>query len=430
MLEALSYGGIESVLFVRPPSDELLGRYGHVRALGIAGSSRMMSPEDMDVHLPPVFEFLRRHNPSFVHYKTCSTFDSSPTVGSIGRAIDIGLDVFGNRLCPLVVGAPKLQRFCVFGNLFARSGLDSAPYRLDRHPTMKCHPVTPMDEADLREHLARQTLQPIRLVDVLALDDSNFDWQQAIGDGPGIVLFDTLREDHLCRIGASIWHVQQREQKPLFVVGSSGVDYALVDHWKGSGVLNERFRWAKRGGYQDRVIVVSGSCSPVTERQIAWAVEHDFAEIAVDTPVLDRTTDRSAEISRLSSTARFELGNGRSIIVHTCRGPDDPRIRDTNTSPQQLGQTLAAVLQQVLIAHPLTRTVVTGGDISGYVARALQIDALELLGPLAPGSPLCVARSVDNSVVDGLEITFKGGQVGHGDFFQTVLDGGPRDATE
>ena len=94
-----------------------------------------------------------RLDPAIVHYKVCSTFDSSPQIGSIGRAIDIGHRVFQNRFVPLVVGAPYLQRFCVFGNLFARSGLDSPAYRLDRHPTMRHHPVTPMTEADLRVHL-------------------------------------------------------------------------------------------------------------------------------------------------------------------------------------------------------------------------------------------------------------------------------------
>ena len=42
-------------------------------------------------------------------------------------------------------------------------------YRLDRHPTMSRHPVTPMDEADLGRHLARQTGEPIGLIDFVAM---------------------------------------------------------------------------------------------------------------------------------------------------------------------------------------------------------------------------------------------------------------------
>ena len=45
-----------------------------------------------------------------------------------------------------------------------------------------------------------------------------------------------------------------------------------------------------------------------------------------------------------------------------------------------------------------------------------------MIGPLEPGAPLCVVRSQE-SAVDGLEITFKGGQVGYDDFFGTLLSG-------
>jgi uncharacterized protein YgbK (DUF1537 family) len=66
------------------------------------------------------------------------------------------------------------------------------------------------------------------------------------------------------------------------------------------------------------------------------------------------------------------------------------------------------------------RAAVAGGDTSGYVAREIGIDALEMSAPLAPGAPLCVARS-RRAEVDGVEFTFKGGQVGHDDFFATLL---------
>jgi 3-oxoisoapionate kinase len=63
---------------------------------------------------------------------------------------------------PLVVGAPQLKRYTAFGHLFA--GYQGQTYRIDRHPVMSRHPVTPMDEADLRIHLARQTDLPVDLV--------------------------------------------------------------------------------------------------------------------------------------------------------------------------------------------------------------------------------------------------------------------------
>ena len=68
----------------------------------------------------------------------------------------------------------------------------------------------------------------------------------------------------------------------------------------------------------------------------------------------------------------------------------------------------------------LKRIAVIGGDTSGHVAQSLGITALEMIAPLAPGSPLCVAHS-SRPEVEGIEITFKGGQVGHDNFFGTLL---------
>ena len=219
-LESLASSGIETVLFVDPPGDEMLQKYPHVRAIGVAGNSRTMSPSEMETELPKAFHALEQRRPKILHYKVCSTFDSSPETGSIGRAVDIGHRIFQNRFVPLVVAAPALQRFCVFGNLFARSGLDSAVFRLDQHPTMRCHPVTPMTESDLRVHLARQTTRPIELVDVLALENGyDAASEQLCGvlhNNGSVVLFDALTDAHLATIGRLICTAQAEKQKTLF----------------------------------------------------------------------------------------------------------------------------------------------------------------------------------------------------------------------
>ena len=430
-LEALTTSGVEAVLFTEPPDEQLLAQFPHVSAIGVAGNSRCMTPQRMEQTLPGVFESLLARRPAIVHYKVCSTFDSSPQIGSIGRAIDIGQRVFQNRLVPLVVGTPSLQRFCVFGNLFARSGLDSPVYRLDRHPTMSKHPVTPMMEADLRVHLSRQTNRPVQLVDLLMLERGPAAAEAAMSGGEGdIVLFDTVTGEHLATIGQLIWAAHRREQKPLFVAGSSGIESALTTHWRTSGVLPSESKGFTPSRPVERAVVVSGSCSPVTGRQIAWALANGFAEVPLDTVGLIQTTTIDADIAAVAQRVAAELDAGRSVIVHTSRGPDDERIAATQQSVQAsltgeaLGVILGRILGQVLRSRPVERVAVAGGDTSGAVARTIGIEALEMVGPLAPGAPLCVARS-RRAEVEGVEFTFKGGQVGHDDFFGSLLRGGP-----
>src|SRR3954470_11783117 len=121
-MESLARVGLRTVPFTPAPTRGQLARYENLRAFGVAGTTRSMPPDDMEKTLRPAFAALRESGAPIVHYKVCSTFDSSPAVGSIGRVIDVGIDVFRTPVVPVVVGAPSLGRYCVFGNLFARAG--------------------------------------------------------------------------------------------------------------------------------------------------------------------------------------------------------------------------------------------------------------------------------------------------------------------
>jgi uncharacterized protein YgbK (DUF1537 family) len=48
------------------------------------------------------------------------------------------------------------------------------------------------------------------------------------------------------------------------------------------------------------------------------------------------------------------------------------------------------------------------------------VEAVEMIAPVSPGAPLCKAHA-PGTVVDGMELNFKGGQVGAEDYFVTVF---------
>ena len=226
-MESLARLGIRTILFVEPPGPEQLRRFEGIQAVGVAGVSRSLPTAEMDAELLPVFKRFRELNAPVFHYKVCSTFDSSPEIGSIGHAIDLGQETFASPFVPLLVGVPELWRYCVFGNLFARSGPESDVYRLDRHPTMRYHPTTPMTESDLRLHLSRQTAKKIGLFDILQVAAPKGEveerFAELLGSSPEIVLFDVLYEEQLSIIGRLIWEHANQGDAPLFVVGSSGM---------------------------------------------------------------------------------------------------------------------------------------------------------------------------------------------------------------
>jgi 3-oxoisoapionate kinase len=423
VMEALASNGVPTVLFLRRPGPDALARFVSFRAVGLAGTSRSETPAWMEAHLPDAFAWLKGLGAPIVHYKVCSTFDSSPSVGSVGRAAEIGRRIFGTRVVPVVVGAPQIRRYTAFGTLFA--AFRGEVYRIDRHPVMSRHPVTPMEEADLRLHLARQTGMPVALVDLAALmrPDADEVVDAASGQAGSLILMDVVDAATQEAAGRQLRRLEQRGE--AFVVGSSGVEYALVAEWRRSGLARspEPFPTVPP---VERTAIVSGSCSPTTERQIRHAAGEGFDTVALDPRRLacrERAAVEAAVAAGLAS-----LSAGRSVILHTALGPSTDlggEIDGTEGGGRHaIGEALGDMLRALVERARLRRAVIAGGDTSSHALQRLGIEALTTRMPIpaSPGSPLCLAHAPD-AAFDGLEIALKGGQIGDDDYFVRLRDG-------
>ena len=78
VMEVLTYAGLPTVLFLDIPTPARLAAFAGYRAIGIAGTARARDTVWMDRNLPEVFRTLAALDAPIVHYKVCSTFDSSP----------------------------------------------------------------------------------------------------------------------------------------------------------------------------------------------------------------------------------------------------------------------------------------------------------------------------------------------------------------
>ncbi len=182
-----------------------------------------------------------------------------------------------------------------------------------------------MTEADLRLHLAKQTKKRIALFDILKValsaKEARLALSKLLAEKPDVVLFDALSTEHLARIGGLLEDFTDTK-RPLFSVGSSGIEAALAAQ------LNPRSR-RRQSAHSSKLdlrgltstatkqlLVGSGSCSPVTSGQIAWALQHGFAEVALDAA---RTTkDATKEIRRCVQAATALLqrtGQARLLLV-------------------------------------------------------------------------------------------------------------------
>jgi uncharacterized protein YgbK (DUF1537 family) len=159
--------------------------------------------------------------------------------------------------------------------------------------------------------------------------------------------------------------------------------------------------------------------------------------VALDAAALADGQDPEPQLKRIEAEAAKHLRAGRGVIVHTCRGTSDPRLasgaeafrrrggKDTDSrtkTSRVLGAALGRIASSAISSAGVRRVVVAGGDTSTYAARGMGIEALEIIAPIVAGAPLCLARA-PASAADGIEVIFKGGQVGGEDFFEWISRG-------
>jgi uncharacterized protein YgbK (DUF1537 family) len=290
--------------------------------------------------------------------------------------------------------------------------------------------VTPMDEADLGLHLARQTNRPVGLVDFVAMTTGKASGalSKQRANGAQIISLDVLDQASQVEAGRLIW---ENRGERLFAVGSQGVEQALVAYWQSAGLIPHA-RPPMSLSPVRRIACVSGSCSPVTAEQIAHAAQRGFEIVRLDVARAIDQMEWAKEVGRSADHSLETLSAGRDPLLITADGPDDPAILTLKTlaaangTPMEdindrIGTGLGCALDRILQSARLERAVIAGGDTSGHAARAMGIYALTATAPLAPGAPLCRASS-DNEHA-AIEIALKGGQVGDADLFCIARDG-------
>jgi 3-oxoisoapionate kinase len=271
---------------------------------------------------------------------------------------------------------------------------------------MSRHPVTPMHEADLRLHLAQQT--------GLKTAIANAAWPE---HGIGLLdVHDAATQmnagERLCAWSGGL------------VVGSSGVEYALVKALAKRGEIEGTASFPPLLPVK-QTVVASGSVSPTTERQIRHAVQHGFETVTADVVALARGDADVRDAVVLAALG--VLGRGKSPLIHTALGPATDvgqRLESIPGARKNIGEGLGAILKAVINTAAVKRVIVAGGDSSSHALGQFDIYALTTRMPLAdtPGSPLCTAASRATSL-NGIDIALKGGQVGADDYFSALRDG-------
>ncbi|MFJ6078027.1 four-carbon acid sugar kinase family protein [Pseudarthrobacter sp. NPDC092419] len=384
--------------------------------VGIAGPSRSLAGEAFDTLVRRDLAGIAPLNLEVLLYKVCSTFDSSTTVGSIGRGIQLLHEQFPlHGPIPVVPAQPGFGRYTAFSNHYATHA--GKTYRLDRHPVMSRHPSTPMAEADLRQVLAEQLDdgQVPGAIHLPAYDDGTFKdaWADRRRD-PGAQAFvvDAVDEHQMDAVAEALTR-EEHGHGPSIVVGSGGIMAALA-----RTVSDHAPRTPGPQRPSGPVLAVSASASSTTAEQINDALTHGWEDVPVPARLLQRHDP--AAVAALDERVSAALRKGRNVVVHTTRGAADPRYgTGAPLDAGHVGALIGGVAARMAGAG-LTRDIaVCGGDTSSHALIAMGVRELRVSDQFVTAGPILQPDGA--SAVAGCRLVLKGGQVGPTDILRRFV---------
>ncbi len=356
-----------------------------------------------------VFDATKRLLPlkcRLLHKKACSVLR-----GNVGTEFDAMLDAAGKDFAVLVAAFPKNGRT-------TKNGIHYVHGKLLEKSEFAHDPVHPMIVSDLRTIVGQQARRPLHLLDygivgqgVDAIRAKIEDYRQQ----SGYVICDVLGQDELHVLAEAI------AAEP-FIMGSSAIGEELPHFWPPPGVglsLDELPR------NETGTFMISGSVTPQTRNQVAYAQKHGIAARELDPTTLFEAQSRQQELERLTAWAVSLLKAGKPALLYGAHHPG--AIAATYEAASQAGfdktqanhrvsEILGELSLRIVESADVRHLIVLGGETSNDVCRSLGIVGNLVLKEIQPGLPSGLSFGKHQLVV-----VFKSGSFGTADFLiQTI----------
>lgn len=332
------------------------------------------------------------------YFKYCSTFDSTAK-GNIGPVTDALLAALGETFTIISPALPVNGRSVYQGYLFVFDQLLS-------ESGMRHHPVTPMTDSALPRLMEAQAQGRCAVVNAATLEQGADAVQQRMqqlkAEGVRYAVLDATSEAHLITQGAAV------KDLPL-VTGGSGLAIGLARQWATPGYDRQQAEAAGRP-MGEKAVVISGSCSTMTNAQVARYLTLAPAHIVEVEACLE---DPEAYAQRLCDWVMQQEGALAPLLYATSDAQALQRIQQqygAQRSSEAVEALFAAVVRE-LKARGYQRFIVAGGETSGVVAQTLGIHAFHIGPVIAPGVPW--VRVTDQPI----SLALKSGNFGNEDFF-------------
>ena len=389
-----------------------------VDAVVIALKTRTIAPVDAIAQSLAALNWLKQAGSRQIYFKYCSTFDSwygvdgSDKRGNIGPVTEALMDAMDVDFTIATPAFPDNGRAVFKGHLFVGDVLLS-------ESSMKNHPLTPMLDANLVNVMQAQCQRKVGLIDYRTVAAGEVALQTRIAklraQGFGIAIVDAISNEDLMRLGPALADL------PLVTAGS-GVAIGLPQNFGIQANGESAAQAATLPAAKGWQAVVSGSCSQVTNAQVAaWQASGQPHKALNLTAVLGSDTQSQAEVQSVLSWAKPFLTRGPVLIYSTA---DVESVKTTQTllgsdaTGARVEQALSAIAKG-LVELGVQQLVLAGGETSGACVLALGVEQMQIGPQIDPGVPWCYGLSSKAGEAAGVNIhlTLKSGNFGSSDFF-------------
>jgi uncharacterized protein YgbK (DUF1537 family) len=334
-------------------------------------------------------------------FKYCSTFDSTDQ-GNIGVVAEALLELLGSNFTIACPAFPANQRTIYKGHLFVGDLL------LSDSP-MKDHPLTPMRDANLVRVLGRQVRSKVGLVAHGTVSRGGEAISEAFAaltkDGHRFAIVDAISNDDLMAIGKAI------RDMPL-VTGGSGIALGIPDNFRAAGLLSSDGAETIIKAGPGRRVVLAGSCSAMTRKQVAYARAAGLPSFQLDPIAISEGKVTADEVVAWIKS----LPQDAEPLVYSSADPADVLQTQQKLGREAAGavvEHLLAKVARVLVADGFDQLVVAGGETSGAVVEALGVRQLRIGPEIDPGVPWTESADTERPVA----LALKSGNFGTEDFF-------------
>lgn len=327
--------------------------------------------------------------------------------GNLGPEIDAAMVEFGFDWAAVVPAFPVNGRITAGGwHLVHQVPIAESEIARD--------PKAPVNESVLPELLSIQSNQPVGHVYLTHVIQGPESIRRRIGEllaeGVRIVSFDATTDNHLRSIAQAI---AAATEKSALWVGCAG----LAD------TIPAVMGWSKQspadstGEHPGPVLVVAGSVSHVTNRQINLFLNQESVKLVSVQAALLMGGELESEIARCIMEAAAGLKQGQDILlssamdseaVDCARAAGKENGFDSQQVSEGVAQAIGRIVRQLVPAKP-AGMFLTGGDTAIAVCRALGVSAIEILAEISPGIPL---GKLVGGICPGLRVVTKAGAFG------------------